>query len=406
MSKLWKQEWKYHLFFVVVTTVILMFACSSDWIKEYSYFLEDFPIDEQIQSWVTLECLEGVMGRIHSYFFAEVIQITFICLLVKKTFIYWVEQTSYGREFIQSLPIQKRNRVWFHVIMDLTQLVIPVLVYGMSIYMQMNDYLQEKIACYIPWLFEAFCGMMVTIISYMIMLLGVLCLMECIFVSGSMKLVGFIGTCIMTMISLNGLFGQLYENKLVQNIMGFFTMESAGGARYDLLAATQLALADTYSWEYGEHYGWYTEHLDPPVQYMGEWFDYASFDMTAQEFKVWISSINNVFAFSNITNYAFHVVCYLLIGFILIGLHVWLTDKKELSKDGFYFDFGRYLISGMIAFAVLFMITEWYGKLWIILFNVMACVIVFFLMLYLLDSNRPKLFFNKKLVNNNGSIVD
>jgi len=405
MSKLWKQEWKYHIFFIVVTTVILLFTCSSDWIKEYGYCFDDFPLGEKIQLWMVLEYLQGVMGRIHYYFFDEVIKVIFICLLVKKTFIYWVEQTRCGREFIQSLPIRKTNRMRFHIIMDLLQLIIPALVYSLSIYLQMDTFFQEKVGIYIPWLLEAFCGMLVTIISYMVMLLGALYLMECIFVSGSMKMVGFIGTCFMTMTSLNWLFNQLYENKLMQSVMGFFTMESANGARYDLLAATQLGLVDTYSWEYDEHYAWCTTYMDPPVRYMGEWIDYASMDMTANEFKVWLGCINDVFAFSNISNYVSHTVCYVVIGLILTGLVLWLTDKKELSKEGFYFDFGRYLISGMVAFTVLCMITEWYGKVWMILFNIMACVVIFFLMLYLLDSNRSKWFSSHKLVRKNEPIT-
>ncbi|MBO5088783.1 MAG: hypothetical protein J6C01_08915, partial [Lachnospiraceae bacterium] len=168
---------------------------------------------------------------------------------------------------------------------------------------------------------------------------------------------------------------------------------------------TQLGLVDTYSWEYDEHYAWCTTYMDPPVRYMGEWIDYASMDMTANEFKVWLGCINDVFAFSNISNYVSHTVCYVVIGLILTGLVLWLTDKKELSKEGFYFDFGRYLISGMVAFTVLCMITEWYGKVWMILFNIMACVVIFFLMLYLLDSNRSKWFSSHKLVRKNEPIT-
>lgn len=396
MSKLWKQEWKYHIIFIIITTLTVFLVCHSDLVREYDDLFGTYT-NEAIQSWMVLEHCNWLMTSIRYQFLEMVGVITFGCLLVKKVFIYWIEQNGWGREFIQSLPIRKVNRVQFHLIMDLLQLVLPVFIYGMYEYMQMNTFLETIAQLHIPWLLESMLGMMLTLISYTVMLLGVLYLIEAIFVGGSMKLIGFIGTYTMARIIFNCLFDQLYANKLMQNIMGFFTMESVGGAKYDLLMATNLMFDDIWSWEYGSHFAWFYEHMDPPLQYMGEWLDYTSLGLTAHESKVWLDKLNGVYSFSDASNYIFYVLAYLVIGLVLIGAVIVLTDKKDLSKDGFYFDFGRVVMSGMIALTVLCMITDWHGKLWLILLDIVAVIIVFFLMLYLLDSNRPKLFAKKEV---------
>ena len=394
MSKLWKQEWKYHIIFIVITILTLFLVCHSDLVGEYRDLFGSVT-NEEIESWMMLEHSNWIMTRLYYQFIGTMASVVFVSLLAKKVFIYWIEQTRCGREFIQSLPIRKMNRIQFHLIMDLMQLALPVFIYGMYEYVQMNTFLETIAKLHIPWLLESMFGMMLTSICYTVMLLGGLYLMETIFVGGSMKLIGFVGTYAMIRIIFNCLFDQLYANKLIQNIMGVFTMESVGGAKYDLLMATDIMFDDIWSWEYGSHFAWYHEHMNPPLQYMGEWFDYSTLGLTAHEFKVWLDKLNGVYAFSDISNYIFYALGYLAIGLVLIVLVMRLTDKKELSQDGFYFDFGRYLMSGMIALTVFCMITDWQGKPWLILLDVVATIIVFFLMLYLLDSNRPKLFEKK-----------
>ncbi len=394
MSKLWRQEWKYHTIFLIITTLALFLMCHANLTRECQDLFGS-NTNEELQSWMMLEHCNWIMTSLHYYFLEMVGMVTFVCLLVKKVFIYWTEQNRCGREFLQSLPIKKINRVQFHLIMDLLQLVLPVLIYGLYEYVQMHTFLETVAKLHIPWLLASMFGMMLTSICYTVMLLGVLYLIEAFFVSGSMKLMGFVGVYIMAGTIFNCVFDQLYANKWVQNIMGFFTMESAGGAKYDLLMATEIAFEDIWSWEYGSHFAWFYEHMSPPLRYMGEWFDYSSLGTTAHESKVWLDMINGVYAFSNVNNYIYYALGYLAIGLVLIGFVIVLTDKKELSKDGFYFDFGRYLMSGMIALTVLCMITDWHGKLWLILWDVAASCIVFFLMLYLLDSHRKKLFAKK-----------
>lgn len=394
MSKLWKQEWKYHIGFIIITTLALFFMCHFNLLRECQDWFGTSS-NEELQSWQLSEYCNWIMSSLQYYFLEGVGIIAFVCLLAKKVFIYWIEQNRCGREFMQSLPIKKMNRVQFHLIMDLLQLVLPVLIYGVYEYVQMNTFLETVAKLHIPWLLESMFGMMVTSICYTVMLLGVLYLMEAIFVDGSMKLIGFVGVYLMAGTIFNCVFEQLYAYKCVQNIMGFFTMESAGGAQYDLLTAVEMEFNEIWSWEYDSHFAWFHEHMDPPLQYMGEWFDYSSIGATVPELEVWLDKLNRVYAFSDVGNYILYALGYLAIGLLLFGFVMLLTGKKELSKDGFYFDFGRYLVSGMVALTMLCMITSWQGKLWLILLDVVASCIVFFLMLYLLDPHRPRLFRNK-----------
>lgn len=404
MSKLWKQEWKYHIIFNVITTVVLFLAYHSDLVGG-CYDLFNSSNNETMTPWMLLDYSNWIMATLDYQFLEGVRMVVFVCLLVKKSFIYWIEQNGSGREFIQSLPVTKMNRAWFHLLMDLMQIVLPVFVYGLYEYVQLNTILANVAKIHIPWLLESMLGMMLTTICYAVMMLGVLYLMEVIFVSGSMKLIGFVGMFFMTGSIFYCLFEQFYTNPLVQNVIGFFTMEAAGGAQYDLLLGTDIIFNDVWSMEYDSHYAWFYEHMDPPFRYMGEWFDYSSLNASAHDFKVWLDQLNGVYAFSEVSNYIFYALGYLAIGFIIIGLVMVLTDKKELSKEGFYFDFGRYLTSAMIALTVFCMITDWQGKLWLIVLDVVASVVIFFLMQYLLDSNRRKFFSKKKLVDKNESIT-
>ena len=397
MRKLWKQEWKYHISFIIITTLALCLTCHFALLAEcYDLFAPSS--NEELQSWLLLEHCNWIMASLQYYFLEGVGIIAFVCLLAKKGFLYWTEQNRCAREFLQSLPIKKMNRVQFHLIMDLLQIVIPVLIYGVYEYVQLNTFLETVAQLHIPWLAESIFGMMITTICYTVLMLSVLYLMEAIFVDGSMKLIGFLGVYFMAGTIFNCVFEQLYANKWVQNIIGFFTMESAGGAKYDVLMAVEMEFNEIWSWQYDSHFAWVHEHMNPPIRYMGEWLDYTSVGATARELEVWLDKINRVYAFSDIGNYVWYALGYLAIGLLMIGFVMLLTEKKELSKNIFYFDFGRYLISGMVALTFLCMITEWYGKVWMIVLDVAASLIIFFIMLYLLNSNRTKRFFGKKMI--------
>ncbi len=390
MSKLWKHEWKYHISFIIITTLALFIMCHFNLLRECRDLFGSSSNDE-LQSWLLLEHCNWIMTSLQYYFLEGVGIIAFVCLLAKKVFIYWTEQNRCGREFFQSLPINKMNRVQFHLIMDLLQLVLPVIIYGVYEYVQLNTFLETVAKLHIPWLLESMFGMMITSVCYTVMLLGVLYLMEAIFVDGSMKLICFVGVYLMAGTIFNCVFDQLYANKWVQNIIGFFTMESAGGAQYDLLTAVDMKFNEIWSWQYDSHFAWFHEHMDPPLQYMGEWFDYSSLGVAVPELEVWLDNLNRVYAFSDVGNYIWYALGYLAIGLLLFGFVVLLTGKKELSKDGFYFDFGRYLVSGMVALTMFCMLNDWSGNVLQIICNVAACIIVVLLLLHFLNPERKKL---------------
>ena len=148
---------------------------------------------------------------------------------------------------------------------------------------------------------------------------------------------------------------------------------------------------EIWSWEYDSHFAWFHEHMDPPLQYMGEWFDYSSIGATVPELGVWLDKLNRVYAFSDVGNYILYALGYLAIGLLLFGFVVLLTGKKELSKDGFYFDFGRYLVSGMVALTMFCMLNGWSGNVLQIICNVAACIVVDLLLLHFLNPERKKL---------------
>ncbi len=391
MKKLWKQEWKYHIGFTLLTILLLFAFCERiARIDNYFGFGNEINPKEELTFLQLLDNLSWSADGIMYEFFSGVMGTVGLALLAKKTMLYWIEKDSCGREFFQSLPIAKQTRKLFHFLMDGLLIITSVVVYGIVEYNWLAGALMENWQIELPWLEQSYVGLVLTTISYLFMLLGLLYFIECLFVNGVMKVVGFGSFLFMGYLGLNALFDQFYESQLMQKIYGFFAMESVGGTYYSLTEAIESEYGFFSSM--GNRYVWLHEHVNPPVCFAGEWVDYSAQGITSTEYRNWLYDLNRFFDFANIGSYVGYALCYLVIGLILIGLSVWLSSKMELSKNTFFFDFARYLVSAAMAVTVGLMIIEWHGKVWLIVLDIVATIIVFCLLLYLLNTNRKKIF--------------
>lgn len=302
-----------------------------------------------------------------------------IALLIIKFFQYWNEKSVYGREFIVMLPVKKRTRKGFYVLADSIFVAASMLIYtvGALVYV---IYGLRRYEIEIPWLTKAVIGEMLTSISYMLMLLGIIEFLEILFVDGIMKIVGGVSMLGMSAFVLQKGFDAFYKVQFVQKLYGFLTLKGAGKQYFE---------EDTINFfSIGE---WRHSITDPPILFQGQslgelpyekWGFNLSFD---EEFS-------RIYDFTHISTYAGWVVCYLIIGCIMAGIAIWLAGKSDVSQHGFYFGFGRVLFSIFVGAAFFAMCIGAVKVIWHKLLVVGAAIVIIVVLIYLMDPNRKRLF--------------
>lgn len=390
MGKLWKQEWKYHIFFIVAVTVMLIISCDLRTLPYLGDSLQDIEEsilynagNEELAFWYyVIDPMDYMCSDIILCFMNKVIWIVLAALLVKKGMIYWVEKNACGREFFQSLPIRKNERICFHLLMDVLLVVVSVVIYTYYECSLVSSDL-EMLQVQLPWLKTACIGLVAVCVSFILMVLGWLYFMESVWVSGIMKMFGFCGSLLMVFAVLNNTFRRFDESKVIQSIYGFFSRESVAGVYYSL-DVPNPSLA-------GFRYQWVHNLLDVPVIYKGERFGFETMFQYTEERVFEAQALSKLYDFTKPSTYVYHMIGYLLIGIVLLVIAYSLSSKQELSKGTFYFEFGRYLFSGMMAVTFYAMIMDAQVYVWQKIVNIVAAIIVFVILMYLLNEDRKPL---------------
>ena len=125
MKKLFKHEWKYYVFFTIVVTVILIINESPDFDLVYGENIPD------IIGWGLRIFLSGINGNL----LGSSVLTVLIGILAFKAAFFWLERDSYGREFFQTLPVTRIDRIIFHLVMD--SLVILISVTASTVYLSL-----------------------------------------------------------------------------------------------------------------------------------------------------------------------------------------------------------------------------------------------------------------------------
>lgn len=390
MKKLWRQEWKYHLFFVLLA-VFGVECCNIFNSHGFEYpetKLEVFTVDAlEIMTWCSCDVLE--------MFLRTVPMVVIGILLLKKITIYWLEKDRCGREFFQSLPVTKTERVWFHLVMDV---LTVVLVVGIGAVLSMEHFkiqlenVSDIFTVEIPWLAKAYVGMGITVVAYCVMVLSLLYLTEQIFVNGCLKVGGFVGCILMLVVVLTKLWLEYVDVSWVPVVYGFFTLKAVAG---NYMSPTPWSSLDSYTWLHDSN--------NPPFLINGKMADYSRGEFASGiietipegEYVEIMDWFSRLYDFTKWGSYVGQVTICLGIGILLFVIALHLAKKKDLSKEGLYFEKAKYPIALALSVTLYVMLLDkqllWYQHL----LNVLTVVIVFVFLCHVLSSNR-RLIFAKK----------
>lgn len=338
MKKLWKQEWRYYLFFALV--VFLSLCIRGSVINYEKWIWEE---GDGTFGFLSLGLyVEMLLYAVGSFILGEEIGIVFIFVVMEKGILYWLEKEEYGRNFLQFLPVKRRERAVFHLLMDTLLILCTVTGYAIFLYIHCTKQLTAA-EIGIPWLLRSICGETVTAVCYLFFLTAVISFLECFFVNGFAKTGGSLGGFGMIAYTIFLLADGNRDSIFFQSLYGLFGLKAAGNCYY----VTEIP--KVYEERLTLH--WVHDGICPPIFYKGGIFE-AYREYFYSDGSVYAGDgmeIGRLYDFSCLTSYIGYALAYLGLALVLAGLVVWLSGKQELSKEGFYFSFGKYLLGAIIS---------------------------------------------------------
>lgn len=181
MKKLLKQEWKLYVGIFLITLYVLVQRRMH---FDHAY---DALTTEYLVPWMDLQIYE-----LHQVVFFSIPQIILLFLLIRKALVFQIERSSYGREFLQTLPIKRMQRMKFHLVMDVLYVLLAVAAGFVINYIQLNQHVRQK-GFDAPWLFESMLGEAVLVCCYLLFTLAFMNFWEMFFVDGTVRSIAVAG---------------------------------------------------------------------------------------------------------------------------------------------------------------------------------------------------------------------
>lgn len=377
MKKLLRQEWKYYLLFLVVA---VMWLCTGNHVRDL--FADPLSIDVLLNTpepfniigfvggnldfRVGRACVGGLLG-------VSVCLPVLVVLLVGKGFIFGVEKNSYGRDFLQMLPVKRKERICFHLLMDSLLVLLALTIYGLIFYFKVKGFLAQ-VEISLPWFGRAVAGMIATDICYLWFLLGIINLLEVLFVNGRTRLAGVIACMGMSAYAVNWLFDHNTARPFYQKLFGFLFQKLSAGRFYSPELAAKLNNLPE---------NWVHKMLTPEILYQGRPLEYmAEYVYDGKTEFVGTINLSILFDFSRWSSFGWYALTYLVLGAVLAVLAVRLYQKQDLSKEGVYFSFVKYLVSLMVSITI-FLVLNVNPEMPVhTVLSASAAVIAFFLMVF------------------------
>ena len=374
MKKLLRQEWKYYLLFLVVA---VMWLCTGNHVRDL--FADSLSIGVLINTpepfniigfvggdldfRVGRACVGGLLG-------VSVCLPVLVVLLVGKGFIFGVEKNSYGRDFLQMLPVKRKERICFHLLMDSLLVLLALTIYGLIFYFKVKGFLAQ-VEISLPWFGRAVAGMIATDICYLWFLLGIINLLEVLFVNGRTRLAGVIACMGMSAYAVNWLFDHNTARPFYQKLFGFLFQKLSAGRFYSPELAAKLNNLPE---------NWVHKMLTPEILYQGRPLEYmAEYVYDGKTEFVGTISLSILFDFSRWSSFGWYAMAYLVLGAVLA---VRLYQRQDLSKEGVYFSFVKYLVSLMVSITI-FLVLNVNPEMPVhTVLSAAAAVIAFFLMVF------------------------
>ncbi|MGN0393793.1 MAG: hypothetical protein ACI4EF_00350, partial [Coprococcus sp.] len=119
MKRLLKHEWKYYLIFMILLITVLL------------YFMQCYYIISN--GYDSIYEIDILFSYIDGFFYSSTFY-TIIIFLIFKTCFAVTETSASTRGFLQMLPVSKRKRLGFHIIMDTLTIVISYLIATLPVY--------------------------------------------------------------------------------------------------------------------------------------------------------------------------------------------------------------------------------------------------------------------------------
>lgn len=350
MKRLWKHEWKYYLAFMVIMTVILLLGQDINWLTEFG-FEDSSNLDFLNFQIGNVLCLfsDGTMG----YFIQSTVLKCVIGILVFKAAFFWLEKDSYGREFMQTLPVTRLDRMVFHLIMDSFVILISVTCSGVYVYCRIMNAL-ESIKLAVPGLAAGVFLRMVIVMSYLLFILCLINMLESLFAGGFTRIIGTAGNIFIGFLFLCFVSNLFKKVEWIQYLCLFFAL----GVEEQMMGNV----------------------MDITVYYKGE--------------PMAVPVEDDVYRFFSNADMGWYIGCiagYVVLAVLLAGTAIFLVRRQEQSKRDFYFAFGRYLTSGLISAVFCTMLLLNATAAWHACLIVLASILLFVMLSYWLDSDRKPL---------------
>ncbi len=348
MKKWLKINYKYYLVFFIV----IMYIMLSNIMNNYSIFtgIEILPDGRENINYICQEIM-SVTTDIRTLFLGVYSKLFIFGYIILHAVMLWGQRNRSQREFLETLPFKRELIVLYRAIIEIALLIITVAISVAANYIHVCDGFKKydvKLDC----LFEAMAGMGMTLVCYIVMILGIMYFIEALVVRGDLKIISTVGSLAVIYLSINTVYETITYGKkcLFNDIFAYLKLYSAGGCVYSINDYT-----------YGINANWRTNNLLYD-------FTYAETEHTVSTMNgaEYLSGQRSMIGFKDIELWIGYALSYLLIGAMLIGLGVLLTKLQDISKQGFYFKFVG-VIAGVLIFTGIFTIMlqsqVWYTAL-------------------------------------------
>lgn len=345
MKKWLRLNYKYYLIFFFVIIYIML----SNMMSNYSIFndAEILPDGRENINYICKEIM-SVTTDIRTLFFGVYSKLLILGYIILHAVMLWGQRNRSEREFLETLPFKRELVVAYRVIIEITLLIITVAISVATNYIYVCNGL-KKYDVDLNCLFDAMAGMGITLICYVVMMLGIMFFIEALVVRGDLKIISTVGSIVIIYISINTIYEAVTYGKkcLFNDIFGYLKLYSVGGCVYSINDYT-----------YGTNANWTTNNLLYDFAYAG-----TQHTVSTMNGAGYLSGQRSMIGFKDIELWIGYAFSYLLIGAILIGLGVLLTKLQDISKQGFYFKFAGVMAGALIftgIFTIMLQSQVWY----------------------------------------------
>lgn len=364
MKKWLKLNYRYYVTFLLAFVSIMLIKIP-DWFGNYIWLDRKLNMNQNTY-YILGDIINNTSSSIRVIFFSMHTKLFVLGFLILHGIMLWGQRNKSEREFLQTLPFKREKVVLYRFIMDMAMVFIVVFISAIAtlVYVKRNF---NSIDLHIDWLGSTMVGVCITLVCYMVMILGVIYFIEALVVRGDLKIITTAACLGILFISMSRIYEFITYGKqcLFNKIMAYLKLYSPGGTSY---VVEPLNL-------YVTNAGWKNNRLLYEAVFEGK--EYTLSNRAGSDY---FSTGNGVVGFREIELYIWYALSYLLIGILLIAIGITLTKLQDVSKRGFYFSFGKIMVAMVVFIGIFSMIfaktNVWYygviaGLLGIVIFGVL-----------------------------------